>query len=263
MMKKIIGITLLVAVVAVLAFGAINRTIAKSETSTDEFGTGNGHGYGNSRLEITSADVESSRGAQNDQEHTVLLDTLPTGILDQSEIDALQFMLEEEKLARDVYAALYEIWGQPLFQNISSSEQTHMNAISDVIERYDLTALASDQPGVFVNADLQALYKQLIAQGSQTLPDALLVGGAIEELDILDLQASMAKTDQVDIQSVFENLENGSYRHLSSFAANYSRQTGINYQAQYMSAEDYQNSISITAGNGRGQGSNGSGRQGN
>jgi len=231
MMKKMIGITVLVAVVAVLAFGAVNRTMAKSETSATEFGTGNGRGNASSRSEITTTGAERGYNAQDAQEHSALLDSLPSGTLDQAETDALQFMLEEEKLARDVYTALYAIWGQPVFDNISGSEQTHINAVLDLLERYDLTPLASDQPGVFANTDLQALYTQLIAQGSQSLADALLVGGAIEEIDILDLQSRIAQTDQADIQSVFEALENGSYHHLSAFASNYTRQTGLEYQA--------------------------------
>jgi len=31
-------------------------------------------------------------------------------------------MLEEEKLARDLYLKFYEMWGQTVFQNISGSE---------------------------------------------------------------------------------------------------------------------------------------------
>ena len=45
------------------------------------------------------------------------------------ETAALLFMREEEKLARDVYNALYEIWGQNTFANIASSEQMHMDEV--------------------------------------------------------------------------------------------------------------------------------------
>jgi len=42
--------------------------------------------------------------------------------------------------------------------------------------------------GEFTDADLQALYDQLIRQGNESAADALKVGLAIEEIDILDLQ---------------------------------------------------------------------------
>ena len=82
--------------------------------------------------------------------------------------------------------------------------------------------LQTTQAGVFENAELQSLYNQLIAQGSQSLEQALLVGGAIEEIDILDLQERLAQTDQADIQLVFESLLNGSTNHLNAFSSNYS-----------------------------------------
>ena len=46
-----------------------------------------------------------------------------TGDLSEAEIDGLLFMREEEKLARDVYITLYDIWRDSVFDNISSSEQ--------------------------------------------------------------------------------------------------------------------------------------------
>lgn len=43
-------------------------------------------------------------------------------ILNAAEIEGLLFMREEEKLAHDVYLALYAKWGLPIFQNIAQSE---------------------------------------------------------------------------------------------------------------------------------------------
>ena len=169
-------------------------------------------------------------------------------------------MVEEEKLARDVYSYLYQQWNLAIFNNIASSEQHHMDSIRELLVRYDLEDPSSAQAGVFGNADLQALYNQLIAQGSQSLEAALLVGGAIEEIDILDLQERLAQTDQADIQLVFESLLNGSSNHLNAFSSNYARQSGETYQPQYMSLDAYQSLIgNSSAGNGRGQGSRGGG----
>lgn len=105
--------------------------------------------------------------------------------------DGLTYVREEEKLARDVYLFLYDMWGLQVFQNIADSEQTHTDAVKTLLDAYGLTdPAAATQPGEFVNPDLQALYNQLTAQGSLSLADALKVGAAIEEIDILDCSSA-------------------------------------------------------------------------
>lgn len=129
----------------------------------------------------------------------------------------LLFMREEEKLARDVYTAMYARWRQPIFRNIAASEQTHMNAILTLLNRYGLPDPAADAPGVFNNPELQALYDELVAQGNLSRVEALRVGVAIEEADIADLQASLAHTTHADIRLVYNNLLRGSRNHLRAF----------------------------------------------
>jgi hypothetical protein len=185
------------------------------------------------------------------------------GDLSQEEADALVYMVEEEKLARDVYNVLYATWGSTTFQTIATSEQAHMDAIKNLLAVYGLTDPSSSQAGVFSNPDLQVLYDQLTARGSQSLAEAFKVGGAIEEIDILDLQVRLAQTDNADIQQVFNNLLKGSSNHLRAFVNALQMQTGEVYQPQYMSAEAYQAIVSTTTGGygntGGGQGGNGGG----
>jgi hypothetical protein len=61
------------------------------------------------------------------------------------------------------------------------------------------------------------LYDQLVAGGSVSLVEALKVGAAIEEIDIIDLQAALALVDNRDIRLVYENLLSGSRNHLQAF----------------------------------------------
>jgi hypothetical protein len=166
----------------------------------------------------------------------------------------LLFMREEEKLAHDVYVTLFAKWELPVFQNISQSEQTHTDSVKALLDRYGLDDPASSQVGVFTNPDLQALYTDLVARGSQSLAEALKVGGAIEEIDILDLRERLAQTDNADIQQVFTNLESASNNHLRAFASMLNQHTGETYQPQYMSAEEYQAIINTSGGNGNGRG---------
>ncbi len=197
----------------------------------------------------------STNGNSNGGNGITVLD-IPVSDLSNEESAALLFMREEEKLARDVYNTHYTTWGIQTFSNIASSEQQHMDQIKLLLDRYALTdpALA---PGQFTDSNLQVLYDQLVAQGNLSLADALKVGAAIEEIDILDLQTRFAQTDNADIQLVYNNLMNGSFSHLQAFTSTLTRQTGEIYQPQYLPADQYQFIIS-TIGNGN---SNGKGNQ--
>ncbi len=93
-----------------------------------------------------------------------------------------------------------------------------------------------------------------------SLEEALLVGGAIEEIDILDLQENLAVTENGAVIEVYNNLLKGSINHLRSFVRTYERQTGESYQPQFMSQEAYDELMASSAalGNGGGMGLNSS-----
>lgn len=162
------------------------------------------------------------------------------GRLDEQEIADILLMREEEKLARDVYLALGEQWDLRIFTNISMAEQQHMNSVLTLIEDYGLEDPVGDHPeGVFTNPDLQALYDQLVSQGQASVGAALKVGGAIEEIDILDLEAAFARTDHDDIRLVYSSLECGSDNHLRAFVRTLKQQTGETYAPQYLDQAAY------------------------
>lgn len=182
-----------------------------------------------------------------------------SGDLSEAEKAALAYMREEEKLAHDVYLTLSEIWGLATFQNIASSEQAHTEAIKLLIDSYGLPDSAIAEVGKFTNPDLQALYNTLIERGSQSLAEAIKVGGAIEEIDILDLQERLSQVDNTDIQQVFNNLLRGSTGHLKAFANALQNQAGEVYQPQYMTQEAFQAILGSATGSGNGRGSSGGG----
>jgi hypothetical protein len=208
----LIGVLAAVVVIAVgasaynaLASSSVPET--STVTTTGNFGGGNGRGGNGNGVN------GGNGGCGGDQ---VQLTSIPPSDLTAEESAGLLFMREEEKLARDVYNQMYTLWGQRVFQNIASSEQTHMDQVKLLLDRYGLAdpALA---PGKFTDPTLQALYDQLIAQGSVSLDEALKVGALIEQTDINDLQTRLAQTDNADIQLVYNNLMSASYNHLSAF----------------------------------------------
>ncbi len=249
----IIGVLSAVIVIAVgasayNAFASPNATAPAVSDAAPVTGSGNGNGNGNG----------SGTGG------SAQLTTIPVSDLSAEEAAALLFMREEEKLARDVYNQLFALWGLPTFQSIAASEQTHMDQVKLLMDRYALSDPALD-PGQFTDANLQALYNQLMAQGSLSIADAIKVGATIEEVDIVDLQTRFTQTDNADIQLVYNNLMNASFNHLQAFANVLTQQTGETYQPQYLSADQYQVILSSTNGNGNqgGNGSQGANGQGN
>lgn len=177
--------------------------------------------------------------------------------LTEAELEGLSFMREEEKLARDVYLTLYDEWGLSIFQNIASSEQQHTDAVKGLLEFYGATdPVTDDTIGVFANEDLQALYDQLVEKGSLSLVDAIEVGTAIEEIDILDLQEFIATTENPNIIMVYNNLLKGSYNHLRAFVSQYERQSGESFEPSYMTLEGYNDALS-SANSGQGGGNRG------
>jgi hypothetical protein len=130
----------------------------------------------------------------------------------------LKYMVEEEKLARDVYTVLAKTAAYPKFRNIASAEQFHMDQLSIVLENYGIwNPTLNRKPGVFFNKELAALYKTLITKGQLSALDAIEVGIIIEEKDIADLTAMETLITQEDIQFVVNYLKAGSINHLAAF----------------------------------------------
>jgi hypothetical protein len=269
MLKKILVATALVAVIGALVFGAVNRTLAKNASEgVGQSGNGRGNGQTSSSSQPSGGVYnQGNRGQGQVRNGAGEITNLPAatpGELSADESAALLYMREEEKLAHDVYVTMYAQWSLPIFQNISQSEQTHTEAVKALLNRYGLDDPAASQTGIFTDPVLQSLYNDLIARGSQSLVDALKVGAAIEEIDILDLQSYLAQTDNADIQQVFNNLMNGSYNHLRAFISTLYTQTSETYQPQYLSADAYQAIINAgtEAGGNGGGGGQGNGRRG-
>jgi hypothetical protein len=210
-------------------------------------------------IDARAAGMGPSQGGSGQPGANIL--ALPASALSAQESTALVFMIEEEKLARDVYAGLYTTWKLPIFQNIAAAEQNHMDELALLLTRYNLTSPVKTA-GVFTDPKLQDLYNSLMVKGKTSLSAALKVGGAIEEIDILDLQTRATQSDNADILQAFTNLQNGSYNHLRAFSNTLANQSGETYAPQVMSASQYQAAQTSANGNagarptwgGRGQG---------
>lgn len=175
-----------------------------------------------------------------------ILSDLEPGIISSEDKDGLVLIREEEKLARDVYLTLYDKWKLHVFRNIAASEETHMELMEYLIERYKLEDPIPQMNlvtrGVYSNDELTTLYTTLVEKGLTSLNAALEVGATVEDLDIADIQTLLEKTAAEDIKIVYQNLLKGSRNHLRSFIRQLEGRDE-KYSPRYISERDFQQII--------------------
>jgi len=171
-----------------------------------------------------------------DEEDPVNENTAPLSLTEQEKTDLL-FLIEEEKMARDVYLFSGALYNQNIFQNIPESEQIHMDRIKSLLEKYNLEDPTEGMgQGKFTNPEIQALYNELTNSSSESLMGALIAGATIEDLDIADLLSLPANTDKEDLISAYEFLVCGSKNHMRGFMNQINSNDG-SYTPQYIDEE--------------------------
>ncbi len=156
-----------------------------------------------------------------------------------AEKEMLIFTREEEKLARDVYISFSALYNIPVFEKIYKSEQIHMDKVLCLLIHYNIEDPASDLIGVFKDPFLQELYNSLIADGSASLTEALIVGATIEDLDMVDLRECIHQTENEAIITIFGSLMCGSGNHLRSFIK-LLENLDVEYTPQYLTQVEYE-----------------------
>ena len=174
--------------------------------------------------------------------------------LSAAEQQTLSFMREEEKLARDVYQILYKTYPLRPFANIAAAEQQHMDALKHLVQRYQiLDPVKTEQVGQFTDNSLTQLYQALIQRGQSSEIAALQVGALIEETDIQDLRKALANTQTPSLKQTYQNLLEGSYRHLQAFVRQL-KQRQQAYQAQVLTPAELKQILQMDSGRGHGRG---------
>ena len=207
-----------------------------------------------------------------------MAESLPESNLTEEQKYTLAYMWNEEKLAKDIYLALYEMWGQRTFYNIATrSETRHEEAVESLVQKYDINItnlenyeiryseeeLKALAPGEYSVPEVQELYDTLYAKGSQSLQDALEVGCMVEVTDVNDLNEDIEIAEGAeDLVLVFGFLRSGSYNHYWAFdraLKNIGVSEGCcSLGAEYCKTpEEYPSSNRQGQGNGLGNGSHG------
>lgn len=184
----------------------------------------------NARLtEITSSetispeaiDVDAAESSTDTEAESPAGDATDTGVgqlaAESETVELLTYLIEEEKLAHDVYTVFYDMYGAKVFGNILESESKHQDQVMGLLDAYDVADPRSSELGVFNDKELQALYDELISMGSKSAADAYQVGVLIEEKDIADITTQLATTPDQAVVDVLEKLRSASENHLRAF----------------------------------------------
>jgi hypothetical protein len=271
----LLAVSLVGGTVYILARPETEKT-AQTEHVADASGGGSqGQDAGNRSGEASSGSAEPRSGRSGESAGIGMdsnkgkgsaevgsgMDAAPLAV---EEVPGVVSLLEEEKLARDVYLALYREWGYEAFGNISESEQSHMEALIGVLDRAGVAdPTAGYGAGEFATAAVQDLYAAFVERGGESLAAALQAGAAIEEMDILDIERLQAQVEAPGLLRVLENLRQGSIRHLQAYSKAYEQESGIAYTPQYLSQEAFDLLMSGPGrGNGGGPGGGGKGNGG-
>lgn len=217
---------------------------------------------GTANVATTNTDIPAS------VEGTVLEDTgsdAENSGLDATEASHLTFMREEEKLARDVYLTLAELYpDQTVFNQIATrSEQTHTDTMRDRLDQFNLpdpnpnTNNLPSSLGVFTGEEWGWYFTEkfalLTTKGEISELDALHVGALIEELDMYDITVcpqvmidrgfsspcGLDYTDERALQTAYSALVSGSESHLRAYVEQIEAVIGVgNYKAQYLTQDE-------------------------
>ena len=134
-------------------------------------------------------------------------------------IASLRFMIEEEKMAGDLYDAFHDQTGLVVFSRIAAAEDRHMDALLKQAELagMDVGDLIALPAGEYTNPALQDLYAGLLATGSVSTEAALSVGEQVELADMADLNEAMVDVAGTALVGVYSDLLAGSGNHLAVF----------------------------------------------
>ncbi len=216
------------ATVAALTFAVVSEAGSPGHVgawqpgaNTGQMRAGHGYGAGGGAGPGTQMKARQSAGRGANPGAGMRAGDTGTVRLTATEASGLQYMVEEEKLAHDVYTVLADRYPDAPFAVIAQSEQRHQAAIERQITRAGLTDPTSTRAaGVFENPDLQRLYNTLVNRGTTSRAAALQVGALIERTDIADLQARSSVTRDAAIKRVYSHLAQASEQHLRIFVTN-------------------------------------------
>lgn len=169
---------------------------------------------------------------------------------------ALRFQIDEERMARELYAAFGTKWGLQPFKMIPQSEARHEAVLRQLAVRASVTAPVATA-GLFETGEVQLRFDALLALGLESADSALRAAAFVEEQDIADLDTLIAATDSPALKATATALRNASANHLRAFVGTL-KARGVTYEPKLLKAEEFAALVDdTTRGMGAGRGMKG------
>lgn len=163
----------------------------------------------------------------------------PETTLNSNEQGELLYLLEQIKLAGNLYGVFAESWDHPIFQKATVAKRQHQTSLLSLLQCYtiDTSSYEALPAGDYANSQLDDLYQSLVTQGASSLNDALEASGLVEEETIGNIAKLATTTTNDSLSCRLANLKRGTAKQLRSFARVLGS-LGETYSAQSLSAEE-------------------------
>lgn len=150
-------------------------------------------------------------------------DTKSLTIAEQND---LLYMIEKEKMMRNIYKTMFQEYNVELFQSIYQAKESHLSLLSSKIDKYDVhNPLVYSAENEFENSSLQLVYDDFLAKKLIYEIEALNFVKNMEERHINYVETTVSQVDgNDDIVSVYNVILLGSQAHLDAllgFASGY------------------------------------------
>ena len=148
---------------------------------------------------------------------------------------ALLFILEEEKMIRDLSYNFSDKYEDKIFEDIYKAENSHIDPVQKIVRDYNLDDPSSKKDvGEFHNPQIRMIYDELLKQGQKDKVSAYKALLQALERNISNLNENIDKTDKDGILFLFRNLRRSSKNHMKSLLNKINSQ-GENYQPAHLS----------------------------
>ena len=166
-----------------------------------------------------------------------LIEGYPQEDISAVEETALLKIWQDQKLSRDLYQSFYTVYPLPIYANMLSDAQHHMDFVHILLGKFGVS-VPQDVAGLFTDQEAQNLFDLMLNVGNGSAVEALRQGAAAEDMIIDELQILLPQTDNLEIQIIYQNLLKSARNHLRLIVKELS-QAGIDYNPQYISYDDF------------------------
>ena len=178
------------------------------------------------------------------------LRSIPTSELTEQEATDLFFLAETYRMVSDVEEYAVNKWGLDEFQQMIDTRSELDGQFEILKERYPFEF---GSQGVYSDLAIQSAYEISIMLIELDKASAYQGLAYAAEFQIIALTERIGNADNADTQYVYQNLMTQAGNHLRNMAGAFKTESGLEYQAQLMSADMLIGILSGNVGN-QGQG---------